>query len=331
MRRAGEHPAYLGWPCRMRFPRSKLYASVIPILGLAFFVGFAGAVLGIGGGFIMVPALLYLFRVPTGDRRRHLAVPDPLDDASPRPCCTRSSTRPSTSCSRIILIVGGVFGAQFGARAGRNLRAELFRFLLALLLLAVGLRFAIELVLRPARAVLAADRGDAAVRRARSLALRAALARGRARAAPRRWSPRSRPRASRSPRTTPAPRSWCSARSSATRRRVARAGAYDIVVTVRGPRQTLVVREKEPLGPVWINQEQQHFPDAPAYLGVLSSRPVEEITTRSLRPRLRIGLAAIVNAPDFTADRGGRRRAVPRGAAAPEAARAASTSRTRAA
>jgi uncharacterized protein len=48
-----------------------------------------------------------------------------------------------------LLIVGGVFGAQFGARAGRNLRAELFRFMLALLLLAVGLRFAAELMVRP--------------------------------------------------------------------------------------------------------------------------------------------------------------------------------------
>ena len=49
----------------------------------------------------------------------------------------------------VLLIVGGVFGAQFGARAGRNLRAELFRFLLAILLLGVGARFAVELILRP--------------------------------------------------------------------------------------------------------------------------------------------------------------------------------------
>ena len=49
----------------------------------------------------------------------------------------------------ILLILGGVFGAQFGARAGRNLRAELFRFMLALLLLAVGVRFALELIVRP--------------------------------------------------------------------------------------------------------------------------------------------------------------------------------------
>jgi uncharacterized protein len=47
-------------------------------------------------------------------------------------------------------VLGGVFGSQFGARAGRNLRADLFRFLLALLVLGVGLRFAIELVIEPA-------------------------------------------------------------------------------------------------------------------------------------------------------------------------------------
>jgi uncharacterized protein len=148
VRRAGDHPAYLGLPLRMRFPRSKLYASVIPIVGLAVFIGFAGAVLGIGGGFILVPALLYLFRVPPavviGTSQfqilwttlaatvLHTVVNDAVDVVL-----------------ALMLIAGGVFGAQFGARAGRNLRAELFRFLLALLVLAVGLRFAIELVVRP--------------------------------------------------------------------------------------------------------------------------------------------------------------------------------------
>ena len=149
VRRAGDHPAYLGLPLRTRFPKSKLYASVIPIVALALFVGFAGAVLGIGGGFIVVPALLYLFRVPptvvVGTSQfqilwttlaatvLHTVVNDAVDVVL-----------------ALMLILGGVFGAQFGARAGRNLRAELFRFLLAILVLAVGLRFAIELVLRPA-------------------------------------------------------------------------------------------------------------------------------------------------------------------------------------
>jgi len=148
-RRGGDHAAYLGWPLRMRFPRSKLYASVIPILSLALFVGFAGALLGIGGGFIMVPALLYVFRVPT-------AVV--VGTSQFQILCTTLvalvlhavANQAVDIVLALLLIVGGVFGAQFGARAGRNLRAELFRFLLAILLLGVGLRFAIELVLRPA-------------------------------------------------------------------------------------------------------------------------------------------------------------------------------------
>jgi uncharacterized membrane protein YfcA len=147
-RRAGDHAAYLRWPMRMRFYRSKLYVSVLPVLGLALFVGFAGALLGIGGGFIMVPALLYVFRVPT-------AVV--VGTSQLQILCTTIvalilhaiANQAVDVVLAVLLILGGVFGAQFGARAGRNLRAELFRFLLAILLLGVGLRFAIELVLRP--------------------------------------------------------------------------------------------------------------------------------------------------------------------------------------
>jgi uncharacterized protein (TIGR02186 family) len=86
---------------------------------------------------------------------------------------------------------------------------------------------------------------------------------------------------------------------------VARASAYDIVVTVRGPRASLVVREKEPLGPIWLNRERQPFPDVPLYIAVLSSRRIEDITTEALRARLKVGLQAIVNSPDFTYSRGG--------------------------
>jgi uncharacterized protein (TIGR02186 family) len=85
---------------------------------------------------------------------------------------------------------------------------------------------------------------------------------------------------------------------------VSRASNYEIVMTVRGPQQNLVVREKEAAGPVWINQEQQKFPTAPAYLGVFSSRPLPEITTEPVRRRQKIGLDAIVFAADFTNDRG---------------------------
>jgi uncharacterized membrane protein YfcA len=114
-RRGGEHAAYLGWPLRMRFPRSKLYASAIPIMAVALFVGFVGSLLGIGGGFIIVPALLYLFRVPTA-----------------------------------VVIGTSQFQILWTAIAALILHAVVFRLLLALLVLGVGLRFAIELVLEPA-------------------------------------------------------------------------------------------------------------------------------------------------------------------------------------
>ncbi|MCG6121450.1 MAG: sulfite exporter TauE/SafE family protein [Microvirga sp.] len=147
-RRAGEHPAYLGLPLRMRFHRSHLYASVIPLLGIAFFVGFAGAVLGIGGGFIMVPVLLYVFRVPTaivvGTSQFQI-----LWATMAALFLHAIANQAVDAVLALILIVGGVFGAQFGARAGRYLRADLFRFLLALLILGVGVRFAVELVVRP--------------------------------------------------------------------------------------------------------------------------------------------------------------------------------------
>ncbi|TVR05877.1 MAG: sulfite exporter TauE/SafE family protein [Salinarimonadaceae bacterium] len=147
-RRAGEHPAYLGLPLRMRFHRSHLYASAIPLLSISFFVGFAGAVLGIGGGFIMVPVLLYVFRVPTsivvGTSQFQI-----LWATMAALFLHAVANQAVDAVLALILILGGVFGAQFGARAGQYLRADLFRFLLALLILGVGVRFAVELVVRP--------------------------------------------------------------------------------------------------------------------------------------------------------------------------------------
>ena len=85
---------------------------------------------------------------------------------------------------------------------------------------------------------------------------------------------------------------------------VGRPGPLDVVVTVRGPRESLSVRRKEALGPVWINRGQQKFVAVPAVLSVLSSRPIEEIAGPATRARLRLGLTEIVNAPEFSFDRG---------------------------
>ncbi|KMO39764.1 membrane protein [Methylobacterium variabile] len=79
-----------------------------------------------------------------------------------------------------------------------------------------------------------------------------------------------------------------------------RAGGYDVVVTIRGPRQSLTVREKEALGPAWVNRSQQKFAEVPSFLAVLSSRPLAEVADEATRRRLRLGLASIIASPDLT-------------------------------
>jgi len=148
MRRSGSHGWIHGLPLKMRFKRSKIYLSVIPVVAIGLLIGFLGAVMGIGGGFILVPLMIYVLRVPTSTvigtsmvltlvtmlfaTMLH-AVTNHLVDA----------------VLALILMIGGVTGAQFGARAGQKIRGEHLRLLLGLLVLAVGVRFAFELGIKP--------------------------------------------------------------------------------------------------------------------------------------------------------------------------------------
>lgn len=147
-RTAGTHPAWMGLPWRIRFHRSQLYCSVIPIAGLAIVIGFIGAVLGVGGGFILVPTLIYFFRIPpavvVGTSLFQILVT--MTGATVLHAVTNQSV---DIILAVLLLIGGVIGAQFGGRAARNLNADSFRLLLALLILSVGLRFGIELFLPP--------------------------------------------------------------------------------------------------------------------------------------------------------------------------------------
>jgi uncharacterized protein (TIGR02186 family) len=87
---------------------------------------------------------------------------------------------------------------------------------------------------------------------------------------------------------------------------IARTTGYDVAIIVRGPRhERLTVREKDRLGPIWVNRDQQKFTDIPRYMAVLSSRPLTEMTGPIIRERLRLGLEAFVAAPEITLDRDG--------------------------
>lgn len=148
VRRAGRHQWYEGLPFKMRFHRSGLYISVIPLVVMSVFIGFVGAVLGIGGGFILVPALIYIFRVPAnvvvGTSLFQI-----LFSMIAATILHAVSSHAVDMFLAILLIIGGVFGAQFGARTGAKLRSDVFRLLLALLILAVAARFASDIVTRP--------------------------------------------------------------------------------------------------------------------------------------------------------------------------------------
>src|SRR6185503_3929844 len=131
LRRPGSHTWIHGLPFKLRFKRSKIYVSAIPVWAIGFSIGFVGAIMGIGGGFLLVPMLIYFLRVPTATVMH--AATNHLVDA----------------VLALILMVGGVIGAQFGARTGQKMRGERLRLLLGLLVFAVGLRFAYELVVQP--------------------------------------------------------------------------------------------------------------------------------------------------------------------------------------
>lgn len=147
-RRAGQHAWYEGLPLKMRFPRSGIYVSLIPLSVLSVFIGFAGAVLGIGGGFIMVPALIYMFRVPASVvvGTSQMQILASMIFATIMHAGTNHSV---DLILALLLTIGGVFGAQFGARAGMRLKAEHFRLMLALLICAVAVRFATDVLVTP--------------------------------------------------------------------------------------------------------------------------------------------------------------------------------------
>jgi uncharacterized membrane protein YfcA len=147
-KRPGEHSWIQRLPFKMRFRRSKLYISAIPPLLTGAVAGVMVSLLGVGGGFIMVPAKIYILRMPTS-----VAIGTSLFQII---FVTAAVTLMQAVFNQtldivlaFILIVGGVIGGQFGANAGQKLRGEQIRALLALMVLAVAARLLSDLVLKP--------------------------------------------------------------------------------------------------------------------------------------------------------------------------------------
>ena len=135
-------------PLKMRFRKSKLYISVIPPVAIGFVVGTLSAIMGVGGGFIMVPAMIYILGMAT-----NVVIGTSLFQiifvTATVTILHATNTQTVDVILALLLLTGGVIGAQAGARVGLKLRGEQLRALLALLVLAVCLRLAYGLVATP--------------------------------------------------------------------------------------------------------------------------------------------------------------------------------------
>jgi uncharacterized membrane protein YfcA len=150
-RRDRRPPWLYGLPLKMRFPASRLYISPVPPILLGAFVGVLSAIMGVGGGFVLVPAMVYILRMPAG-----VVVGTSLFQIIITTALTgvlqagRNQTVDVVLAT--LLLIGGVLGAQLGARASSRFRAEELRAILALIVLLVGLRMGLGLFFTPKEA-----------------------------------------------------------------------------------------------------------------------------------------------------------------------------------
>ena len=148
IRRSHTHSWVHGLPFKMKFRASGLYISVLPPLAVGALVGFLAAIMGVGGGFIMVPAMIYLLGMPT-----KVVIGTSLFQiifVTAFTTVMHAVTANTVDMMlAVLLILGGVIGAQLGAQLSGRLKAEQLRILLSLLVLGVAAKIALDLLLRP--------------------------------------------------------------------------------------------------------------------------------------------------------------------------------------
>ena len=148
LRRRGQHNWLHGLPWRMRFHRSRLYISFIPPALLGMVSGFLAAIMGVGGGFMMVPAMIYLLHIPA-----NIVIGTSLFQIIFVTAISTFLHAVSNHSVDIVLammlLIGGTLGVQIGTSLGRNLRAEHLRVLLAVLVLLVAVQLAYNLIAQP--------------------------------------------------------------------------------------------------------------------------------------------------------------------------------------
>ncbi|MGH6954282.1 MAG: sulfite exporter TauE/SafE family protein, partial [Alphaproteobacteria bacterium] len=135
-------------PIKLRFHKSRLYISALLPFAIGAFVGFISAVMGVGGGFIMVPAMIYLLGMPTAVVAGTSLFQIIFVTVNVT-FLQAVNNHTVDAMLAALLLVGGVIGAQYGVRLSARLRGEQLRGLLALLVLAVCAKLLADLALRP--------------------------------------------------------------------------------------------------------------------------------------------------------------------------------------
>ena len=146
------HTWVMGLPLKVRFRRSGLYISLIPPYLVGFVVGILSAIMGVGGGFIMIPAMIYILRIPTS-----VVVGTSLYQiifiTSLVTILHATTNQTVDFVLALILLVGGAIGAQLGVRLSNKLKGPALRVALSILVLSVGIVMGLELILEPDQSI----------------------------------------------------------------------------------------------------------------------------------------------------------------------------------
>ena len=137
-----------GLPLKLRFPKSKLYISAILPFTVGIGVGILAALMGVGGGFILVPAMIYLLGMPTSVVVGTSLLQIIFVTANVT-FLQAYQNQTVDLLLAMLLLVGGVIGAQIGARLSQKLRGEQLRGLMALMVVGVAIKLALDLILMP--------------------------------------------------------------------------------------------------------------------------------------------------------------------------------------
>jgi hypothetical protein len=261
-------------PLRLRFPRSGLYISILPPLGFGFAIGAIAAIMGLGGGFILIPAMIYLLRMPT-----NVVIGTSLFYVLVVSCqivvLQAAQTQTVDLVLAGILMLGGVIGAQLGVRLGAGLKSEHLRALLGALLLLASAKFLTDVVLTPnERYVLAegawANPDDNQPFETVGSNLPAAVAEDQISVSS----------------------DYAGSYITIFGVNPDRRGRGDIVVVLRGPAQGATLMRKQSRLGFWVNGAPVEFSNTPSFFAVLTNRPLREIASTQSIWRYQLDAAA---------------------------------------